>query len=170
LEGGYNCFLPFSKLMIYQFKWKEIGFIKPFLIYPKKPANSNLVRFVLVVFTAVIFGCQDEGSPGKPNILLIVADDAGYSDFGAYGSEISTPNIDKLAHEGILFTQFHVAPNCGPTRGSLLTGVDYHRAGLGGNPEILAENQKGKPGYEGHLRHDVVTLGELLKEAGTIPT
>ena len=102
----------------------------------------------------------------RPNILLIVADDMGYSDAGAYGGEMATPNIDGLAAEGVMFTEFHVAPNCGPTRGSLLTGVDYHRAGMGGNPEVAADNQKGVPAYQGFLRDDVVTVAELLQNAG----
>ncbi len=102
----------------------------------------------------------------RPNILLIVADDMGFSDAGAFGGEMATPNIDGLAAEGVMFTEFHVAPNCGPTRGSLLTGVDYHRAGMGGNPEVAADNQKGVPAYQGFLRDDVVTLAELLHDAG----
>ena len=102
----------------------------------------------------------------RPNILLIVADDLGYSDIGIFGSEISTPNIDALAAEGITLTQFHVYPNCGPTRGAMMTGVDPHRAGMGGNHEVAAPNQKGKPGYEGHLRNDVVTMAELLRDGG----
>jgi arylsulfatase len=102
----------------------------------------------------------------RPNILLIVADDMGFSDAGAFGGEMATPNIDSLAAEGVMFSEFHVAPNCGPTRGSLLTGVDYHRAGMGGNPEVAAENQKGSPAYQGFLRDDVVTVTELLHEAG----
>jgi len=107
-----------------------------------------------------------DNKPQRPNILLIVADDIGFSDVGAYGSEIATPNIDALAAEGVMFSDFHVAPNCGPTRGSLLTGVDYHRAGMGGNPEVAAENQKGSPAYQGFLRDDVVTVTEMLSEAG----
>jgi arylsulfatase len=116
----------------------------------------------------MITGCSKESknTPKQPNVLLIVADDMGYSDVGAYGSEISTPNIDALAREGVLFTQFHVAPNCGPTRGAMLTGVDFHRAGLGGNPEVATDNQLGQPGYEGYLRDDVVTMAELLRDAG----
>ena len=102
----------------------------------------------------------------RPNILLIVADDVGFSDVGVFGSEISTPNIDALAAEGVTLTQFHVFPNCGPTRGAMLTGVDPHRAGLGGNHGANAENQDGKPGYEGHLRQDVVTMAQLLHDAG----
>ncbi|MGI9240988.1 MAG: arylsulfatase [Verrucomicrobiales bacterium] len=106
------------------------------------------------------------GDTGRPNILLIVADDIGYSDVGAFGSEISTPNIDRLSKEGVMLTQFHVAPNCGPTRGSLMTGVDPHLAGMGANHGAATDNQKGKPGYEGHLRDDVYSVGELLQSAG----
>jgi arylsulfatase A-like enzyme len=121
-----------------------------------------------------VFGCSadvdaPDGSPAataRPNILLIVADDIGYSDVGVFGSEISTPHIDALAAEGITLTQFHVSPNCGPTRGAMMTGVDPHRAGLGGNHEVAADNQKGQPGYEGHLRKDVVTVAELLRDNG----
>lgn len=126
------------------------------------------------VLSVTLTGCDDNkpksgnGGAGssRPNILLIVADDLGYSDIGPFGSEISTPNIDALAAEGVTLTQFHVFPNCGPTRGAMMTGVDPHRAGLGGNPEVAAANQKGQPGYEGHLRNDVVTIAELLHDAG----
>lgn len=107
-----------------------------------------------------------DNNPQRPNILLIVADDMGFSDAGAFGGEMATPNIDTLAAEGVMFSEFHVAPNCGPTRGSLMTGVDFHRAGMGGNPEVAAENQKGSPAYQGFLRDDVVTVTELLHEAG----
>ena len=104
--------------------------------------------------------------PTRPNILLIVADDLGYSDVGVFGSKISTPNIDALATEGMVLTQFHVSPNCGPTRGAMMTGVDPHRAGMAGNHGANAANQDGQPGYEGHLRKDVVTIAELLSDAG----
>jgi arylsulfatase A-like enzyme len=102
----------------------------------------------------------------RANILLIVADDLGYSDLGIYGSEIDTPALNALATEGILLSQFHVAPNCGPTRAAMLTGVDYHRAGIGGNVEVSADNQKGLPAYQGFLRDDVVAVSELLRDAG----
>jgi len=122
----------------------------------------------------VVSGCSRESATpeggslqsARPNILLIVADDMGYSDAGVFGSEIETPNIDALAAEGLTLTQFHVSPNCGPTRGAMMTGVDPHRAGMGGNHEVAAENQKGQPGYEGYLRKDVVTSAELLLDAG----
>jgi len=129
---------------------------------------------ILLIFAAALTGCnqdalpqrQTEAAPSRPNILLMVADDLGYSDVGAFGSEIATPNIDALAAEGVMLTQFHVSPNCGPTRGAMMTGVDPHRAGLGGNHEVAAPNQKGQPGYEGYLRKDVVTIAELLRDVG----
>lgn len=102
----------------------------------------------------------------RPNILLIVADDLGFSDLGVLGSEIATPNLDALASEGALFTQFHTAPNCAPSRSAMLTGVDSHRAGIGGNASATAENQKGLPAYQGYLRDDVITISELLQNSG----
>lgn len=127
-----------------------------------------------LVFGFLMSGCDrqqseaeaDNTTDTRPNILLIVADDLGYSDVGVYGSEIATPNIDALAGEGVMFTQFHVWPNCGPTRGAMMTGVDPHRAGMASNHGGAAENQKGMPGYEGHLRGDVVTIAQLTRDAG----
>ena len=101
----------------------------------------------------------------KPNILLVVADDMGWTDLGCYGSKINTPNLDRLAQQGIQFTDFHTSVSCSPTRSMLLTGTDNHLAGLGNMGELLTPNQKGKPGYEGHLNNRVVTLAEVLKSA-----
>jgi arylsulfatase len=140
-----------------------------------KRQSESLGLLALLVLLVTSASCKQETAPleespsaetRQPNILLIVADDLGYSDVGAFGSEIATPNIDALAAEGIMLTQFHVSPNCGPTRGAMMTGVDPHRAGMGGNHEVAAPNQKGQPGYEGHLRNDVVTIAELLRDAG----
>ena len=92
-------------------------------------------------------GCssqQEKTQANRPNILLIVADDAGYSDFSCYGGEIPTPNIDALATEGLQLTDFHVAPNCAPTRSALLSGMDNHLAGLGTMYEVITENQTAK--------------------------
>ena len=120
---------------------------------------------VLVWFTLLAIPLAVAES-ARPNILLIVADDLGYSDIGAYGSEIDTPNLDALAQQGFLLTQFHAAPNCAPSRSAMLTGVDAHRAGLGGNHGAIAENQEGLPAYQGHLREDVVVVAELLRDGG----
>lgn len=134
-----------------------------------------LGRLVAGTAFAVVPGCaeseerQTGSSPGRSraNILLIIADDVGYGDLGAYGSEIPTPNLDRLAAEGMLFTNFHVAAVCAPTRAMLLTGVDNHLAGLGGAAESLKiKAQQGQPGYEGHLNRSVVTVATLLRQAG----
>jgi arylsulfatase len=98
----------------------------------------------------------------KPNILLIVADDLGYSDLGCFGGEIKTPNLDALAARGMRASNFCVAPTCSPTRAMLLTGTDTHVAGLGTMAEWIGPEQKGKPGYEGHLNSRVVTFPSLL--------
>lgn len=102
----------------------------------------------------------------RPNIVLILADDVGFSDFGAYGSEISTPHIDALAASGTLFSNFHASPICAPSRAMLMTGVDSHLAGIGNLPESAPLEHRGRPGYLGHLSEDVVTVASLLKQAG----
>lgn len=103
---------------------------------------------------------------GRPNVLLIVADDMGYNDLGSFGGEIRTPHLDRLAFDGIRLTNFQAASMCSPTRAMLLTGVDHHKAGFGNMLEELSPNQKGQPGYEGHLNPRVVTISELLQQAG----
>ncbi|HEY7109114.1 MAG TPA: arylsulfatase [Nitrososphaeraceae archaeon] len=95
-----------------------------------------------------------------------MGDDFGYSDIGAFGSEISTPNLDALANDGKILTNYHTNPTCSPARLALLTGVDNHIGGLGSMAEKLAPNQKGKPGYEGYINDKVVTVEELLKDSG----
>ncbi|WP_051927372.1 sulfatase-like hydrolase/transferase [Ruegeria halocynthiae] len=107
-----------------------------------------------------------DGDDNRPNILILIADDMGFSDVGAFGSEIETPTIDQLADQGMLFTNFHVGASCSPTRTMLISGVDNHLAGLGNMLEIQADNQFGKPGYEGHLNDKVVALPRLLRDAG----
>ncbi len=104
----------------------------------------------------------------RPNIVLIVADDIGFSDIGAFGSEIRTPNLDALAIEGIRLTNFHAAPTCGPSRSMLLTGVDHHLAGAGINRAGLFRlpELQGRPGYEGYLNESVVTFVQLMNDAG----
>jgi arylsulfatase len=105
-------------------------------------------------------------SSSRPNIVLILADDLGYSDLGAFGGEIPTPNLDALARRGMLLTQFYSGQTCSPTRAMLLSGMDNHRAGMGVMGAPTRDDQKGKPGYEGHLNFRVATLAELLTDAG----
>jgi len=102
----------------------------------------------------------------SPNFLLVVADDMGWTDLGSFGSEIETPNLDSLSKQGVVFTDFHVSVSCSPTRSMLFSGNDNHVAGLGNMGELLTDNQKGKPGYEGHLNDRVVSLAEALRDGG----
>lgn len=104
----------------------------------------------------------------RPNIVLILADDLGYSDLGAFGGEIRTPNLDALALEGLRLTNYHTGATCGPTRAMLLTGVDHHRAGLGTNATALRRMPalRSRPGYEGLLNDSVVTMATLLQQSG----
>jgi arylsulfatase A-like enzyme len=102
----------------------------------------------------------------RPNILMIMGDDLGFSDIGSFGSEISTPNLDTLAKNGMILTNYHAMPTCSPARTALLTGIDNHIGGLGAMAETLVSNQMGKPGYEGYINHRVVTVAELLRDAG----
>lgn len=102
----------------------------------------------------------------RPNIVIILADDMGFSDLGAFGGEINTPNIDALANNGVRFTNFYTHASCSPTRSILLSGVDTHVNGLGNMDEWTAPNQRGVPGYEGYLNDSVVTLPQTLKDAG----
>jgi len=105
-------------------------------------------------------------APRRPNIVIILADDMGFADMGAYGSEIRTPNLDALAKRGVRFTNFYTHASSSPTRSMLLSGVDTHVNGLGNMDEWTAPNQTGVPGYEGFLNKRVVTMPQLLKAAG----
>lgn len=102
----------------------------------------------------------------RPNFLLIVVDDMGFSDLGAFGSEIETPHLDALASDGVRLTDFHSAPACSPTRAMLMTGTDHHIAGIGTMLEVARPDFKGAPGYEGYLNDRVVTVAELLRDSG----
>ncbi|MGE0385523.1 MAG: arylsulfatase [Gammaproteobacteria bacterium] len=100
--------------------------------------------------------------PGAPNVVIILADDLGYADLGAYGSEIETPALDRLAASGLRYSRFTATAICSPSRAALLTGLNHHSAGLG----WLANADWGYPGYRGELTRDAVTLAEILQTAG----
>ena len=102
----------------------------------------------------------------RPNILLIVADDLGYTDLGCYGGDIKTPNIDLLAKRGLQFTNFHTAPLCAPTRSMILSGNDNHVAGMGSMFSVKGTPREGREGYEHHLTDRIVTVAQLLKDNG----
>ena len=105
-------------------------------------------------------GFAGETNPTPPNIVLILADDLGFSDLGCYGSEIATPNLDKLAAGGVRLTQFYTTPRCCPTRAALLTGVYPQQAGIGNMME-----DRGLPGYRGELNRNCLTIAEQLRRA-----
>ena len=105
---------------------------------------------------------RPEPGPEAPNVVVILADDLGFADLGCYGSEIPTPNLDRLAGAGQQFTNFHVTPMCSPTRAALLTGVNPHRAGAG----HVANSDPGFPGYAAELAGDVATGAEVFRDAG----
>ncbi len=102
----------------------------------------------------------------RPNIVLILADDLGYTDLASYGSEINTPTLSALAQSGVSFTNYHTAANCAPARAMLLTGVDAHLAGVPNIPEMLAPEQRRHAHYQGVLGNNVVTVATLLEDAG----
>jgi arylsulfatase A-like enzyme len=99
---------------------------------------------------------------GAPNVVVILVDDVGFADVGCFGSEISTPNLDRLAVEGVRFANFHVNPMCSPTRASLLTGLNSHNVGVG----HVSQDDPGFPGYSGELATDVHTAAEVFRANG----
>jgi len=121
--------------------------------------------------TYAIFGvfllcaCSIREKDRRPNIIIILVDDMGFSDIGCYGSEILTPNIDSLASGGLQFTQFYNASRCCPTRASLLTGLYPHEAGMGDMVETRGRTRPAGP-YQGWLSQNTMTLAEVLREAG----
>lgn len=130
------------------------------------------LRYLIPCFAAVVFsitGCatkqkqtaHNDFQGKRPNILLIMADDMGFSDIGCYGGEIRTPNLDKLSSNGLKFSQFYNTSRCCPTRASLLTGLYPHQAGIG---HMTAD--RGYDSYRGELSDQAVTIAEVLKEAG----
>lgn len=132
-------------------------------------------RLLALIFLASHFAQASElppsppgsaGKPSRPNIVVLLADDWGFSDVGAYGSEIATPNLDALARQGTRFSNFHVSASCSPTRSMLLTGVDNHLNGVGNMRETIPQEHKGKPGYLSVLNERVVTIASLLKDSG----
>ncbi len=114
-------------------------------------------------------GCATRSTAQRPNIVLILADDLGYSDLGCYGSEIATPNIDRLAASGVRFSQFYNQARCCPSRAALLTGRYPHQVGIGAMIDQYAtwiRDAANSPAYQDHLSTDSPTMAELLRGAG----
>ena len=137
-----------------------------------RPRPKALLRYT--VAAALIAGLSTqvwatvagEQTGKRPNIVLILADDLGFTDSAPYGSEISTPALSELADNGIKFTNYHTAANCAPTRAMLLTGVDNHRAGVSNIPEMVPPELQSHPHYQGTLGNNIVTVATLLQDAG----
>jgi arylsulfatase A-like enzyme len=131
----------------------------------RRALRTLLALGLAVCGIAVAFAA---GAPdrARPNFVVLVADDWGFSDVGAFGGEIPTPHLDRLAERGVRFANFHVAGSCSPTRSMLLTGVDNHRNGVGNLVESMPLSHRGRPGYLGSLDTNVVTIATLLREAG----
>ncbi|WP_212627034.1 arylsulfatase [Pseudomonas sp. PP3] len=125
---------------------------------------QTILATLLAMGSGLAMAASADSAP--PNILLIVADDLGYSDLGSYGGDISTPSLDQLANEGLQFTHMYAAPTCSITRSMLMSGTDNHLAGLGTMAEALQPFQRGKPGYEGYLNQRSYSIAELLKQGG----
>lgn len=131
--------------------------------------KKNIYRIAGIATISLLFLSSENSTAQKtvnkkdrrPNIVLIMADDLGFSDVGCYGGEINTPNIDFLANNGVRFTNFYNTSRCCPSRASLLTGVYNHRAGIGEMTE-----DRHLPGYRGHITDSVVTIAEVLEQAG----
>jgi len=135
---------------------------------PRAPSRflGTLAILGMVAALAAPATAPAADAPRRPNIVVILGDDMGFADMGAFGGEIRTPNLDALANNGVRFTNFYTHASCSPTRSLLLSGVDTHRNGLGNMDEWTAPNQRGMAGYEGYLNNRVATLPHLLRNAG----
>ncbi len=120
-------------------------------------------KIISILYTVLVTMGISYAQQKKPNIILILADDLGYSDLGAYGSEISTPNLDRLVNEGLRLKQFYNNSICAPTRASLITGQYQHKAGVG-----YFSNDLGLPAYQGYINNESLTIAEVLRSNGYI--
>lgn len=127
--------------------------------------SRRLVNILLLM--GVVLPLSGFSATDKPNIVLIMIDDLGYTDIGAYGSDIDTPNIDSIAAQSFKFTDAHALPSCAPTRAALMTGQDQHRVGLGSQNQIYPPGASGDMlGYKGSLEGEYVGLAQILRDAG----
>lgn len=126
--------------------------------------RSSILLLILLAPTLAV--SANQGDVTKPNILLIVVDDMGFSDLGAFGGDIPTPNLDQLARAGTRFTDFQVMPACSLTRAALFSGADPHKVGFGSLEEEIAPSQRDSAAYQGYLPADLQTLPRLLQGAG----
>ena len=131
--------------------------------------GRGLMRLLLLLMliSSLALSCGSlANTQQQPNIVLILADDLGFTDLASYGSEIHTPTLTELAQQGISFTNYHTGANCAPSRAMLLTGVDSHRSGVPNIPEMIPPEQAAYSHYSGTMGHNVVTVATLLQDAG----
>ena len=128
----------------------------------RPPLFKTVRRVVTGLALLGVTTCRKDAEPLRPNIVIILADDMGFSDLGCYGGEIETPNLDRLARNGLRYTQFYNTSRCCPTRASLLTGLYSHQTGMG----WMTAADLNRPGYTGQLNHQSVTIAEVLRQAG----
>lgn len=134
----------------------------------KEQADTKQMNFKITLMASVLCAVSltSAAQTERPNVVLILADDLGYTDISPFGSEINTPNIARLAAEGLSFTNYHTAGSCAPARAMLLTGVDSHRNGVPNIPEALPAEQMAYEHYQGVLNQKVVTLASVLQANG----
>ena len=126
-----------------------------------RKTTPTAVKCLLILLAILLFSGATEVAAKRPNIIIMMADDMGFSDIGCYGSEIKTPNLDDLAAGGVRLTQFYNTGRCCPTRAALLSGLYPHQAGVG-----HMMNDRGLEGYQGDLNRRCVTIAEVMKTAG----
>jgi arylsulfatase A-like enzyme len=134
-----------------------------------KTMKKSILTIISCVLVATLFGqdvVKKDSTNQRPNIVLLLADDTALMDFGAYGGEASTPNIDRLAKRGMMFTNYHASPMCAPSRAMLITGSDSHLTGVPNLPIFLPPEYISQPGYEGVLNNKVQTIATRLKNNG----
>ena len=124
------------------------------------------MNFKLLLAYLIVAIAPSVAQAERSNIVVILVDDAALMDFGVYGGEANTPNIDALAKRGVMFRQYRTSPLCSPSRAMLLTGIDNHQTGMATIPEVLPPEHKGQPGYSMSLEPGVLTLADRLRTAG----
>lgn len=140
--------------------WKASGIVRKSFVW----LGGGITAAIAFFGTGLAAEAQLEDT--RPNIVLILVDDAALMDFGIYGGEARTPNIDALAARGAMFRRHYSSPLCSPSRAMLLTGMDNHMTGIATIPEVLPKEHVGQPGYTMHLEPGVLTLADRLKTAG----
>ena len=133
--------------------------------------GNTWTQWAALWMVTMVVGCGAGHDPAiqagqRPNLLLILADDLGYTDLGAFGGEIDTPNLDRLAWAGVRLTNLHAGASCAPTRAMLMSGTDNHLAGMGGQPGLTTPGQRGHASYQDRLSPTVPSLAERLRDAG----